>query len=110
LLSRSGYRRGAGGHGARGRQLMEKTGDIYLISEKARCVAYWHPVDGWRDAFLCAMDLDACSSHPHLREMFIELSTEVALNRGRQTGDSVTLRVREPLSGSTTRWICSAEE
>jgi hypothetical protein len=28
--------------------LMEKTGDIFLRSEKGRCAAYWHPVDGSR--------------------------------------------------------------
>jgi hypothetical protein len=30
--------------------------------------------------------------HPHLRELLVELATEVALNRGRLAGDSVTLR------------------
>jgi hypothetical protein len=80
---------------------MEKTGDIYLTSERGRCVAYWRPVDGSRDVFLCAMGLSVCSSHPHLREMLIELATEIPLNRERAAGDSATFRAREPVSGST---------
>jgi hypothetical protein len=83
---------------------MEKTGDVYLIGEKGRCVAYWRPVDGSRDVFLCATDLNACSNHPHLREMLIELAAEVALNRGREAGDSATFRVRGPVVEKTSRW------
>ena len=85
-----------------------EAGNIHLISEKGRCVTYRRPVDGSRDVSLCAMDLHAYNDHPHLREMFTELAAEVALNRRRQRGDSVTLRVREPLSGSTARWVCPA--
>jgi len=73
-------------------------------SEKGRCVAYWRPVDGSSDVFLCAMDLSACSSHPHLRNMLVELATEVALNRGRKAGHSATFRVREPIVEPRARW------
>ena len=83
---------------------MEKTGDIYLSHEKGRCVVYWRPVDGSSDLFLCAMDLGVCSSHPHLREMLVELATEVALNRDRAAGNSATFRVREPVVESKARW------
>ena len=82
---------------------MEKTGDIYLSHEKGRCVVYWRPVDGSSDLFLCAMDLSVCSSHPHLREMFVELATEIALNRDRAAGNSATFRVREPVVESKAR-------
>jgi hypothetical protein len=30
---------------------METTGDIYLVSEKGRCVVYWRPADGSRSGF-----------------------------------------------------------
>ena len=63
---------------------MEKTGDIFLTTEKKRCLAWWRPVDGSRDVFLCAMDWDTYSTHPHLRKMFVELATEAMLNRGRE--------------------------
>ena len=33
-----------------------------------------------------------------LRELLIELAAEVALNRGREAGDSIALRVRAPLA------------
>ena len=65
---------------------MEKTGDIYLASEKGGCVAYSRPADGSPERFLCAADADACGKHPHLRELLIELAAEVALNRGRAGG------------------------
>ena len=77
---------------------MEKTGDIYLASEKGGCVAYSRPADGSPERFLCAADADACGKHPGLRELLIELAAEVALNRGRAAGDSVALRVRTPLA------------
>ena len=70
---------------------MEKTGDIYLVSEKGRCVAYWRPVGGSPDAVLCAADSSACDRHPHLRELLLELAREMAINRGRKAGDSVTM-------------------
>jgi hypothetical protein len=77
---------------------MQKTGDIYMTTEKGRYVAYWRPVDGSPDVVLCTADLDTCGKHPHLRELLIELAAEVALNRGRAAGDSVALRVRAPLA------------
>jgi|SRR6516165_7669449 hypothetical protein len=83
---------------------MEKTGDIYLASEKGRCVAYWRPVDGSSDVFLCAMDSSVCNNHPHLREMLIELATEVVLNRGCEAGASMTFRVRAPVVETRSRW------
>jgi hypothetical protein len=87
---------------------MEKTGDIYLTNEKGRCVAYWRPVDGSPDEFLCAADSSICSSHPHLREMLSELALEVALNRGCEAGASMTFRVREPVVETRARWVCPA--
>jgi len=84
---------------------MEKTGDIYLIEEKKRCVAYWRPVDGSPDVFLCAMDSSTYNDHPHLRKMLSELALEIAVNRGRKTGSSVTFRASEPLMESRARWI-----
>src|SRR5215813_4758191 len=65
---------------------MEKTGDIYVKGEKGRRVAYWRPVDGSRDVFLCAMDMGTYNKHPHLRKMFVELATEAMLNREREAG------------------------
>jgi hypothetical protein len=50
---------------------MTKTGDIYVTNKKGRCVAYWRPVDGSRDVFLCAMDMGTYNDHPHLRKMFV---------------------------------------
>ena len=75
-----------------------KTGDIWLVGEKGRCVAYWRPADGSCDVFLCAAPADAIDKHPHLRELLIELAAELALNRDRAAGDSVALRAREPLT------------
>jgi hypothetical protein len=76
---------------------MQKTGEIFLIGEKGRLVAYLRPPDGASDIFLCAADAKVCDRHPHLRELLSELGTEVALNRSREADDSVTLPVREPL-------------
>jgi hypothetical protein len=84
--------------------MREKIGDIFLTHEKERCAAYFRPTDGSSDVFLCAMDLSACSRHPHLRKMLIELASEVALNRMRAAGDSVTFRVREPVVEPRSRW------
>src|SRR5262249_30516545 len=84
------------GHNARAGEVMEKTGDIYVSSEKGRCIAHYRPVDGSRAVFLCAVELSACNDHPHLREMLVELATEVALNREREAGNSMTFRVHEP--------------
>jgi len=50
--------------------------------------------------FLCAVDFKVYDDHPHLRDLFVELASEVALNRERKAGDSVCLRVREPLPKS----------
>ena len=83
--------------------VMRKTGDIliHLVSEEGRYVCYWRPVDGSSpDIFLCAADADIVSKHPHLRDLFAELAAELALNRGRESGDGRTLRVREPLAKS----------
>jgi putative aminopeptidase FrvX len=84
---------------------MEKTGDIYVTSEKGRCVAYWHPVDGSSRVFLCAMDKGTYNKHPHLRKMLSELALEIAINRGREAGASMTFRVREPVVESRSRWM-----
>jgi hypothetical protein len=84
---------------------MEKTGDIFLTNEKRRCLARWRPVDGSRDVFLCAIDLETYNKHPHIRKMFIELATEVYLNRELEAGASMTFRVREPVVESHSRWV-----
>jgi len=67
---------------------MEKTGDIYVTTEEKRCVAYWRPVDGSPDVFLCTMDSRTYNKHPHLRKMFVELALEVMLNREQEAGAS----------------------
>jgi hypothetical protein len=51
------------------------------------------------------MDSDTYSTHPHLQKMFVELATEVVLNRGREAGASMTFRVREPLVETHSRWV-----
>ena len=84
---------------------MEKTGDIYLADEKGRCVAYWRPVDGSRDVFLCAVESSTCRDHPHLRKMLSEFALEIAVNCKRKAGDSVTFRVREPVVETRSRWL-----
>ena len=84
---------------------MEKTGDIYVTNEKGRCVAYWRPVDGSRDVFLCAMDMGTYNKHPHLRKMFDELATEAMLNRAQEAGASLTFRIREPVVDTRSRWV-----
>jgi hypothetical protein len=43
---------------------MERTGDIYLASEKGRCVVYWRPADGSPERFLCAADAVPAASIP----------------------------------------------
>jgi hypothetical protein len=43
---------------------MQKTGNIYLASEKGRCVAYWRPADGLPERFLCAVDAPPAASIP----------------------------------------------
>jgi hypothetical protein len=84
---------------------MEKTGEIYVTTEEKHCVARWRSVDGSTDVFLCAVDLEAYKRHPHLRKMFVELATEVMLNRERRAGDSMTVRVREPVVETHSRWL-----
>jgi hypothetical protein len=80
------------------RQLMERTGDIYLASEKGRCVAYWLPADGSPERFLCAADADACGKHPHLRDLLIELAAEVRSIGGarRTAGAAADQQPRSP--------------
>jgi hypothetical protein len=51
------------------------------------------------------MDSSAYNDHPHLRKMLSELALEVAINRERKAGDSLTFRVREPLVESRARWL-----
>jgi len=51
------------------------------------------------------MDLSAYNTHPHLRQMFVELASEVALNRECAAGSSRTFRVREPVVEPTARWV-----
>jgi hypothetical protein len=67
---------------------MEKTGDIYLSDEKGHCVAYWRPADGSSHVALCTMKLSICNDHPHVRDLFVELATEIALNRTRTSTPS----------------------
>jgi hypothetical protein len=74
----------------------DKVGEVYLRGSRTRCDAYWHPTDG-TPVLLCSIDLKAYNSHPHIRNLFIELATEVAINRGRTLDSAVALRVREPL-------------
>jgi hypothetical protein len=75
---------------------MEKTGDIYLASEKGRCVAYWRPADGSPDVVLCAADASACERHPHLRKLLIDLATETLINRDCEAGASITMLAPRP--------------
>jgi hypothetical protein len=84
----------------------EKTGDIFLVREGKRYVTYWRPVNGppGSDVFLCAVNSDAYTNHPHLQKMFVELATEVMLNFGREPGVGMTFRVREPVSESNARF------
>jgi hypothetical protein len=76
---------------------MEKIGDVCMRNVHGRFAAYWCPVDGSR-AFLCAIEQRAFDNHPHVRDLFMELSQEVLLNRAREKGDGRCLRVREPLA------------
>jgi len=68
---------------------MEKMGDICVRGVKGRV--------GSRDVFLCAIEQNTLNNHAHLRDLFVELAQEVCMNRAREKGDSVCLRVREPL-------------
>ena len=103
LLPSSGCRDGAG-RGAAGDDVKEKTGDIYLTNEKGRCVAYWRPVDGTPDVFLCAAEARTCGDHPHVLQMLTDLACELALNYGRAVDDGVTFRVHAPAPDSKTQW------
>jgi hypothetical protein len=53
--------------------------------------------------FLCSISLPVYRKHLHLRTLFVELASEVVMNRGRAPDDAVTLRAREPLPASF-RW------
>jgi hypothetical protein len=44
--------------------------------------------------FLCAMDLHTYKTHAHVRELFIELATEVLNNRDCPQGSGVISRQR----------------
>jgi hypothetical protein len=79
---------------------MDKIGDVYLRAEKSRCCAYWRPAVGGPEIFLGAVDSTICERHPHVRDLFVELIAEIAVNRERAKGRGVTLRAREPLPQS----------
>ena len=64
--------------------LGDKIGDIFLRANNMRVDAYWYPADGTPEVFLCSIAQSAYNDHPHLRELFIELATEVNINRGRR--------------------------
>jgi hypothetical protein len=83
----------------------DKIGDVVLRGAKSRLHAYWRPTDGSRDVFLCAMDSSAYNDHPHLRKMLSDLALEIAVNRERKAGDSMTFRVSEPLVESRAQWL-----
>ena len=51
------------------------------------------------------MDSSTHNDHPHLRRMLSELALEVAINRERKAGDSLTFRGSEPLVESRARWL-----
>jgi hypothetical protein len=78
----------------------DKIGDVYLRSDKSRCHAYWRPADGAPEVFLCSISLPVYNRHPHLRELFIELATDVAINHKRAAGSGVMMRAREPMPKS----------
>jgi hypothetical protein len=81
-------------------ELKDKLGDIVVVrASKGRAEARWRPVKG-REAFLCAIDLSVYNKHAHIRSLFVELATEVQMNRECATGDGWCLRVREPLPAS----------
>jgi hypothetical protein len=51
------------------------------------------------------MDSSAYNDHPHLRKMLSDLALEIAVNRERKAGDSMTFRVSEPVVESRARWV-----
>ena len=84
---------------------MEKTGDIYLASEKGGCVAYSRPADGSPERFLCAADADACGKHPGLRELLIELAAEVASIGGARRATASHCGCARRLAAARSLWV-----
>jgi hypothetical protein len=78
----------------------DRIGDVYLRGDKSRCNAYWRAADGTPEVFLCSIGRSVYNRHPHLRELFTELATEVAINHKRAAGSGVMMRAREPMPKS----------
>jgi len=82
----------------------DKIGDLYLRGKKSRCHAYYRTTDGAPEVFLCSIARSAYNDHPHLRDLFIELATEVMINHKRAAGSGLCIRTREPMLASFRYW------
>jgi hypothetical protein len=71
-------------------------GEVRLCVDKSRVHAFWQPADGSSRAFLGSIDLATYNNHLHIRTLFIELASEVMINRTRAAGSSIPTRTREP--------------
>jgi hypothetical protein len=73
----------------------DKIGDVVLRGAKSRLHAYWRPTDGTPAVWLCAISRAAYERHPHVRKLFVELASEIQINRDRPPESPVTLLARE---------------
>jgi hypothetical protein len=78
--------------------MMEKMGEVCMRSLHGRVAAFWCPLGGSREVFLCAIEQNTFNNHAHVQDLFVELVQGVLLNRAREKGDGSCLRVREPLA------------
>src|SRR5262245_64122972 len=94
-----------------------KLGDIYLIDDKGERRAICRPTDGAPDVFLCAINSQVYNNHPALRETFVQLAADVAVNLSRPEGWTRTAQ-RAPTTTSADValdrtgypcWTCTSE-
>jgi len=79
--------------------LENKLGDLCLDRDDQLCRAFWRPADGSPDTLLCAINLRAYTDHSFIKDMFVHLAAEVAVNLNQPKGSSRTVQhepVRKP--------------
>jgi hypothetical protein len=95
-----------------------KLGDIFLEQDNVACRALWRPADGSPDTLLCAINLRVYSDHSFIKDAFVRLAADVAVNLNQPKGLSRAVQHGPVTTSADTVldrrqfpcWTCASEQ
>jgi len=72
----------------------DRLGDIVLDQDETMVRALWRSLDGSPEVRLCSIDRGCYERHPALREAFVSLAADIAINLNEPAGNTRTVQHR----------------